>query len=321
MKKFIQTSFFLLIVQFAFGQSVTISPTGDDIIMTKYGTLPVILGKRANGTPSAPTPVGNFQNLLYLAGRGYNGTSFTTDKATISLRATQTWTSTANGTQIAFTTTPNGTTNDIERMVIANDGNVGIGNSAPTAKLHINHLAGPTSPTLHLQSTGLSSSFIRATSTAVGSEWNNHFLNSAAAGSNLVYWENTVNSSTPLILTGLGDAIIERNTTVGGFTKLGGDGPSIKMKRLSGTFSANANTAGTPTNIVHGITDPTKIISINVLGQYSGSGGYVSNSFLTSNGYQFDYQVDGVNIIVTPKMGNSVSLVSQNIKILITYTE
>jgi hypothetical protein len=137
MKKFIQTSIFLLIVQFAFGQSVTISPTGDDIILTKYGSIPVVLGKRANGTSSAPTPVGNGSNLLYLSGTGYNGTSFTTDRATISLRATQTWTSTANGTQIAFTTTPNGTTNDLERMVIANDGKVGIGTSAPATRLHI----------------------------------------------------------------------------------------------------------------------------------------------------------------------------------------
>ncbi len=80
------------------------------------------------------------------------------------------------------------------------------------------------------------------------------------------------------------------------------------MKKLSGIFSANANASGTATNIPHGVADPTKIITINVLGQYAGSGGFVSNSFLTSNGYQFDYQVDGVNIIVTPKQGNSASL-------------
>lgn len=137
----------------------------------------------------------------------------------------------------------------------------------------------------------------------------------ANANMNFYYSTGVGTGNNVLRLFGNGDAEHQ------GFTKLGSDAPSIKMKKLIGTFSANANSNGTATFIAHGITDPTKIIAINVLGQYSGSGGYVSNSFLSSNGYQFDYQVDGSNIIVTPKQGNSASLANQNIKVLIIYEE
>jgi hypothetical protein len=141
-------------------------------------------------------------------------------------------------------------------------------------------------------------------------------LNSATPANNFVSFD--YNGTTPIL-----DMQGNGNVKVSGFTTLGDDAlaPKIKMKKLSGTFSANANSAGTPTFIAHGVATSAKVISISVLGQYLGSGGYVSNSFLTSNGYQFDYQIDGINIIVTPKMGNSASLVSQNIKIVITYEE
>ena len=324
MKKIVLSSTFLFITAFAFGQSITLKPDDSDseLIIKKYSDTPEFIGMRASGSPSSPAATSNAVNLALFGGAGYNGTTFTGIRSSIQFRTTQSWTSTANGNQIIFSNTPNNSTTLTDRMVINHDGNVGIGNASPSAKLHINHLASGSSPTLHLQSTGSASSFIRATSTAVGSEWDNHFINSATASGNFVYWTNSVSGSTPLILTGQGDAIIERNTSIGGFTKLGGaSAPSVKMKRLSGTFNSASNTLGTATNIPHGVADPTKIISISVLGQYVGSGGYVSNSFLTTAGYQFDYQVDGVNIIVTPKMGNSLSLVSQNIKIVITYEE
>src|SRR5205823_1274348 len=45
------------------------------------------------------------------------------------------FTSTNNGTEIAFETTPNGTSSRTERMRIANDGKVGIGTTTPTKGL------------------------------------------------------------------------------------------------------------------------------------------------------------------------------------------
>lgn len=127
---------------------------------------------------------------------------------------------------------------------------------------------------------------ITATSTAVGSEWDNHLVNSASAASNLVYWTNSVNSSTPLILTGEGDAIIERNTSIGGFTKLGDDAsaPKIKMKKLTLTNGA----AGIVTPIIHGLTQ-TKILSVSVF--INASTGNDISPRSTYTNFEYDYFV------------------------------
>lgn len=190
----------------------------------------------------------------------------------------------------------------------------------PVGKFDIWHNTGNTStnPHITLRTTNNTSNGIIRMESSNGSRYFGQYFNvsSATAANNFVSFD--YNGTTSIL-----DMQGNGNVKVSGFTTLGNDGtaPKIKMKKLSGTFNANANTSGTSTNIPHGVADPSKIITINVLGQYAGSGGYVSNSFLTSNGYQFDYQIDGVNIIVTPKQGNSASLVSQNIKVVITYEE
>lgn len=189
----------------------------------------------------------------------------------------------------------------------------------PTGKFDIWHNTGNsnTNPHITLRTTTDASNGIVRMENSTGSRFFGQYFSVGSATAANNFYSIDYNGTTPIIdLAGNG------NVQIAGFTKLGGaTAPSIKMKKLTGTFSASANTSGTPTFILHGIADPTKIIAINVLGQYAGSGGYVSNSFLTSNGYQFDYQVDGTNIIITPKQGNSASLVSQNIKVVITYEE
>ena len=47
-------------------------------------------------------------------------------------------TSTSSAGKIKFATTPNGTTSTVDRMVIREDGDVGIATSDPQAKLHVN---------------------------------------------------------------------------------------------------------------------------------------------------------------------------------------
>lgn len=212
--------------------------------------------------------------------------------------------------------------NGFTRMTIGANGNVGINGilgGTGVGRFNVNHDTGNdnTYPHLNLKTYNNASNGIIRMENFEGTRFFGQYfyVGSATAANNFLSID--YNGTTPILdLKGNG------NMQVAGFTKLGGaSAPAIKMKELSGTFSANANTLGTPTNIGHGIADPTKIIAINVLGQYTGSGGYVSNSFLTSSGFQFDYQIDGVNITVTPKQGNSASLVGQNIKIMITYKE
>ena len=207
--------------------------------------------------------------------------------------------------------------------ITVKDANVGIGNpfvSSTTGKLEIYQNTGNVATTPHINLRTLnnaSNGMIRMESSNGSRYFGQYFsINSGTPANNFVSFD--YNGTTPIL-----DMQGNGNVKVSGFTTLGNDAsaPRIKMKRLSGTFNSASNTLGTATNIPHGVADPTKIISISVLGQYVGSGGYVSNSFLTTGGYQFDYQVDGVNIIVTPKVGNSLSLVNQNIKIVITYEE
>ena len=51
--------------------------------------------------------------------------------------ASENWTGTANGAEIAFGTTPNGPISRAERMKITNNGRVGIATSTPLAPLHL----------------------------------------------------------------------------------------------------------------------------------------------------------------------------------------
>ncbi len=50
----------------------------------------------------------------------------------MSFYASENWTSTAEGAEIAFATAASGTTNPVERMRITNDGRIGIGTNTPT---------------------------------------------------------------------------------------------------------------------------------------------------------------------------------------------
>jgi hypothetical protein len=69
---------------------------------------------------------------------GYTGTAFTAQgRARLLFRATQDWTSTANGTAIEFFTTPNDSTGPLKRMVITQDGVVGIGRANPVESLDV----------------------------------------------------------------------------------------------------------------------------------------------------------------------------------------
>ncbi len=114
---------------------------------TSYGTNNGILGRSSNGTRNNPTVTPDGRTLLSLGATGHNGLGFGSSPAvSIFMDTAQPWTSTANGTQIRFRTTANDSTTVFTRMIIANDGNVGIGTSTPnTFKLQVAGSVGPNS--------------------------------------------------------------------------------------------------------------------------------------------------------------------------------
>lgn len=100
------------------------------------GTSPYFFARRARGTNASPAAVTNGDYVFNFIGDVYDGDSyekvarfdFVVDGAV------------ANGDtpgRILFSTTPSGSTTPVERLTIKSSGNVGIGNNAPTAVLHL----------------------------------------------------------------------------------------------------------------------------------------------------------------------------------------
>lgn len=125
-----------------------IAQTGDPATSTMlfidtYGATspsinPAVVGRTSVGTPGSPSATKTGNKLLFLGGRGDDGTGFTSgSKASITFSADEDWSSTAQGTRIMFGVTPTGATTGVEAMRIAANGNLGIGTVAPQSKLHV----------------------------------------------------------------------------------------------------------------------------------------------------------------------------------------
>jgi hypothetical protein len=71
---------------------------------------PQFVQRRALGTSGAPAAVTAGDNLGLFSFRGYTGTGFSGTKAGITVKATEPWSGSANGTRMLFQTTTNGTT-------------------------------------------------------------------------------------------------------------------------------------------------------------------------------------------------------------------
>jgi hypothetical protein len=116
------------------GGNVGIGTNAPTTIFQAKGAAP-----QANVTLSTVPVASQFLGLW-----GMGGTNGTSDyqSAGINAYATENWTGTASGSQLAFITTPNGTATRAQRMVINQDGNTGIfqnGNAGinPLTLLHL----------------------------------------------------------------------------------------------------------------------------------------------------------------------------------------
>lgn len=95
--------------------------------MHAYGTASnTFQGFQANGTPSAPTATQNGANLIRIQGGGFTGNTGTgadfVSTGQMSIMASENWSNTARGSEIAFYTATNGTTVRTERWRIVNGG-------------------------------------------------------------------------------------------------------------------------------------------------------------------------------------------------------
>jgi hypothetical protein len=97
-----------------------------------------LLGIKARGTASSPAVPQAGDKLLYIGAGGYNGSSlYNYNKATISFNAAETWSTSDNGTYIAFHAVKNDSTSLKERVRIDDNGDVGIGVTNPYERLQV----------------------------------------------------------------------------------------------------------------------------------------------------------------------------------------
>jgi hypothetical protein len=320
----------------SFGQSLLITPEntiaentfGDNINIRSNSHFIGLQSLRYNGTSASKSPVINGDYLLRIGAGGYYSptlTDYSLDRASIYFKADQDWSSTAKGTRISFLTTANNDVNSLERMVITNDGNIGIGTATPTGTLHIYKPSSDGNPAILLQSTApseFSSGFssIEVSSTNKSGKWTNEFGTDDDPAQNYVRWffHKPSNNSIPLILHGSGDARIGRNLSIEEYTNLGYDAPKIKMKELSTTTSG---ASGGEIGEAHGLTQ-AKILSVSVL--VNGAAGNdippnTSASFYP--GYEYTFYVSSTSIFIRNSAGNHTSIANRPARILITYKE
>ena len=85
-----------------------------------------------------PAAVQSGDVLGVLSFRGYTGSGYSGSRAAIASSATENWTATANGTRVAFQTTPNGSTALATTMTLENDiVGMGTANLAADSKLEV----------------------------------------------------------------------------------------------------------------------------------------------------------------------------------------
>lgn len=101
-----------------------------------FGFASSIIGRRANGSMSAPTGVLLDEPILNLGARGYGATGFASaSTGSYRIYAKENFTDSAQGTYATIHTTPAGSTTAAERVRVDSNGKVGIGTSTPLALL------------------------------------------------------------------------------------------------------------------------------------------------------------------------------------------
>ncbi|MFB0945230.1 MAG: hypothetical protein QMB24_03605, partial [Spirosomataceae bacterium] len=263
-------------------------------------------GQRSQGSLSSPTAVGADQVLLDIVGAGHNGTYFY-NQASIRMVAVSNWSDTQFGTKISFYTTKNNSLWMQERMVLSDQGYLGINQPNPQVPLHINYTNSTSNST---------------TGTAIFGELTDRHLNFNRFG--IDAYDGTADGALLLNSSSAGGVVVggffsPSNLEITGYTRLGGGAsvPNIKMKKLTGTTSGSE---GGQVSIPHGIGSSDKILSVDV-GVNALTDVYDPVNYNKFADREYNYNYNGSWIFVTNKAGNSADILNKPIKILIIYEE
>jgi hypothetical protein len=108
----------------------------NDLVVRVATGIPEMLGRASRGTLAAPTVVQTGDDLVLLAGQGYDGTTFGSG-ASLRIETTENWTATSGGARLQLLTAANGTRTPTARVTVNHDGQVGIGTATPADQLHV----------------------------------------------------------------------------------------------------------------------------------------------------------------------------------------
>ena len=153
-------------------------------------------------------------------------------------------------------------------------------------------------------------------------------FNDSIASSSKTSWVET----DPLLILGNGTANNTRNNAlvvykngnidINGYTQLGKvseDAPKIKMKKITGIGPAvNGNMP-----VAHGLA-ASKILSVQIYMEYGASptpDKTLPPNYTLLTGVEYQYEIDGANILITNKGANSANISSKPYRMLITYEE
>ena len=348
----------------------------------------------ARGTEAAKSQVLAGDLIGQLEFAGYTSGATFSQGAWISAIAQEPYTAAASGTQLEFMTHDIGTNSNITKMVIAPNGNVGIGTNLPTQLLQVNSTFASPAVSLVAPAAMSSSLFFGTTannflgsvrydnSTNKMDFWTNNtsqvtidnfgnmgigtnspggILHVRTAGGSYIINENLSGGTNPygmefrapgqsyyilansgtgpansigiydgtasamrmIVMPGTGNIGIGTTSPgaqleVSQYTKLGSTAPAIQMLKLTGTTAPGQ---GGNVSIGHGLVD-AKILSISVMVSYLGAAAWLEPGYTLNPGYEFYWFNNGAGSIVIVNMGgNSISILSKPIQILITYEQ
>jgi hypothetical protein len=109
---------------------------------TSYGANSLgsgMIGRKARGTGAAPLATLAGDLLTFWGGNGYGTTGFGNGNSGIIVQATENFTDAAQGTQMVFSTTPNGANLPLARMSVKSNGSIGMGTQSPSAGLEVSN--------------------------------------------------------------------------------------------------------------------------------------------------------------------------------------
>jgi hypothetical protein len=265
------------------------SMTGGGLFVDSFAGNGAINFRRADNTNASPSALATDDVIGTVNARGYNGSAYSSNQASFQMRASQAWTASALGTYMIFNTTLNGTTANTERMRIDNAGNVGIGTTAPTAKLDV---AGT------VNATGLSVNG----SAITGSQWANGTGNINYGGGNVGI--GTPNPNYKLDVSGSINATGGLNIN---------NSPVVSSQWGANTVGSGINYSGSGT-VGIGMTNPNSNYKLDVYGAINASAISINGSPVGSGGSQWTTSGSTINYS-TGNVGIGTSAPDSNLTI------